>query len=207
MNEVLPYPTELVTSVFPVAGTIDQSELNKKGLFVMQGLDLQIAEQLIRLSFQEDVVTNCEGDSTDRFASIDSIINWQSRGRLPLPLIKQIGDSEMELAGFGWMGPEKLKEKEPNIPGAKTTFATRIYNGFIGDRNSLPYTRTILNVHRELYGNEGVWLAAWGDNIRALATYEKAGFERAGETMGLRHGQEVPRVYMAFRQSRQETSS
>lgn len=199
MNEVLPYPTELVTNVFPVAGTIDQSELNKKGLFVMQGLDLQIAEQLIKLSFQKNVVKNCENDSIARFASIENIINWHLKGRLPLPLVRQIGDSTLELAGFGWMGPEKLKDDEPSIPGAQTTFAIRIYDGFTGDHNSLPYTRTILDTHQELYGNEGVWLAAWDDNSSALATYEKAGFEKTGETIGLRHGQAVPRAYMSLR--------
>jgi hypothetical protein len=198
------YPTELLAKVTPVAETIDQSELNKKGLFVMQGLDIQIAKQLIKVSLQGEIVKNCEADSTRRFVSIDSIVNWHLKGRLPLPLVRRLGNDTLELAGFGWMGPENLTDNEPKISGAKTTFATRIYNGFTGQRNSLPYTRAILDVHRELYGNEGIWLSAWGDNSPALATYEKAGFETVDTMPGLRHGQEVSRVYMALRQPETE---
>src|ERR1700689_2907574 len=115
MLELSNYPSELVSNVLPLDELIDQTLLNSKGLFVVRGLDLALAEQLMEVSNQPDIVENCVGDSTDRFASVESIINWQAKGRLALPLVKQIGDSALRLQGFGWMGPEVPKEGEPMI--------------------------------------------------------------------------------------------
>ena len=192
------YPTELVENVLPITETIDQTKLNQKGMFVVQGLDYLLAEQLVKVSNQPDIVENCLGDSTNRFASVENIVTWQARGRLALPLVKQVGDSTMRLVGFGWMGPERPKKDEPTITSAKITFAIRLYEGAIRQHNSLPYTRTILDVNEAQFGNEGVWLAAWGDNTRALGVYRQVGFQQVAEIPSLRNDKEVTRVFMTL---------
>lgn len=102
------------------------------------------------------------------------------------------------LAGFGRMGPGEPGDDAPAIPGAKTTFAIRIYSEAAGQGNALPYTKAMLAAHDGVYGNDGVWLEAWGDNAPALKIYEQSGFQKVAEAPGLRHDKECTRVYMTL---------
>ncbi|HUD81818.1 MAG TPA: hypothetical protein VMR08_04335 [Patescibacteria group bacterium] len=172
------YPSGLVKEVIPIPETIDQTELNKNGLFVVQGLDLALAEQLVEASDEAAVRLFCQDDAEIRFESIESIIDWAEKGRLSLPLVRHTGDSALTLAGLGWMRPGKpdKNKKEPIIPGAETTFAIRIYGETAGHGYARFYTKSILDTHGALIGNKGVWLAAWGDNEHALRPYDQNGF-------------------------------
>lgn len=192
------YPTELPKNVRVLPEAVEQSQLNERGLFVIEGLDVSLAEQLVEVSRQPHVVEYCPNDSIKRFGSVDQVVNWQAKGRLALPLVKKAGDGALQLAGFGWMGAGEPGDDEPTIPGAKTTFAIRLYENAVGQGNALPYTRAILQANSILFGNSGVWLEAWGDNAAALRSYEQVGFERAAETPGERHGKPVARVYMTL---------
>lgn len=194
------YPTKLRTNVLGLPAEIDQTELNSKGLSVVQGLDESLAKQLVAASTQAHIAEYCPNDPIKRFGSVEQVVSWQSKGRLALPLVKSTGKNALNLVGFGWMGPGKPGEDEPVIPGAETTFAIRIYEEAVGQGNALPYTRTILQANQMLFGNSGVWLEAWGDNMQALKTYERAGFQTVAEAQGLRNGQEFPRVYMTLRE-------
>ena len=195
---MISYPTELYDLVKPLPDTVDQSQLNDKGLFVFEGLDIDLACELVEKSKQTNIITYCPNDSAERFRNLRKIIAWQSKGRLALPLTKKIGSDALSLVGFGWMGPGQPAEEEPEIPGAKTTFAIRIYDVVAGQKNALPYTKIILETNNALYGNEGVWLEAWGDNKAALSTYEKVGFQKVAEVLGVRNGDVHPRIYMTL---------
>lgn len=173
-------------------------ELEAKGLFVYIGLNEDLANQLVERSKEAAVVEYCPNDSLKRFANLEAVKNWQAKGRLALPLVKITENKDMELMGFGWMGPQKLSDDEPNIPNATTTFAIRIYNGATGNGNALPFTQTILEINSRLFGGDGVWLEAWGDNPAALKTYQKTGFKVVAEVPSERHGQKCSRVYMAL---------
>lgn len=192
------YPVELQASAAQLPESVNQAELNQRGLYVMQGLDTALAEQLVASSSQLHIAEYCPNDPTKRFGSVDKVMAWQSKGRLALPLVKRTGEGALVLAGFGWMGPGEPGNDEPIIPGAETTFAIRIYNEAVGQGNALPYTKAILDANDALYGNDGVWLEAWGDNAPALKTYERAGFQKVAEIPGSRHGEEFPRVYMTL---------
>ncbi len=191
--EQTPYPTELVEKVHELPQSVGQSELNSKSLYVVQGLDKSLAEQLVQLSTQPDILHNCPNDAAKRFSNIQAVQKWMEKGRLALPLVRKSSDGTMKLVGFGWMGPGEPGNDEPTINGAKTTFAIRIYDEAKGQGIAKPYTKAILDAHEVLYGNTGVWLETWEDNTAAVKTYENSGFEKVAEISGDRH-----RVYMTL---------
>jgi RimJ/RimL family protein N-acetyltransferase len=190
------YPTELVPNVLPITKRVNQVYLNNKGLFVMEGLDLALAEQLIQASRQPHILDNCPRDRRERFSSVESIQAWQQKGRLALPLIKHVGDSAMTLVGFGWMGPEKPNEDYDYTAAAEITFAIRLYEEAVGQNNSWPFTTAMLDAHQDEFGNNGVWLETSADNKPALNTYRRAGFNQVDTRMVKVDDNEEERVLM-----------
>lgn len=198
MNVLHDYPTALADEVTPLP-QIPQEELNKNGLFVVQGLTAALAEQLVERSKEPPVVEMCKNDAGTRFKDVDAVARWQTKQRLSLPLVSRAAvGNDLELMGFGWMGPGKPGKEEPHIPGAEVTFAVRLYSGATGQGNAPHYTRAILDTHDYHFGNEGVWLEAWGDNTRALEAYEANGFQTFTVIEGERHSKILPRVYMTL---------
>jgi ribosomal protein S18 acetylase RimI-like enzyme len=199
MEHLEAYPTELV--VYPLPAPIEDahSRLVEKGFYLYEGLDVDLATQLVERSREPHIAPTCPNDPTKRFANLEAVERWQAKGRLAMPLVKGIGSGALELAGFGWMGPGKPGEDEPQIPGAEITFAIRLYESALGQRLARPYTEAMLDYHKYAFGNnDGVWLETWGDNLKAINTYEDAGFHVVAEAMGMRHGEEKPRLYMTL---------
>lgn len=187
------YPTEIYEHARPIP-TIDQSVLNDRGLEVIEGLDVALADQLVELSKESHVDKYCVNEPA-RFGNSDRVKQWLRKGRLALPLITMEG---REMMGFGWMGPGLPGPDEPEIPGAEITFAIRLYSRATGQRLASPYTNAILAAHDFMFGNRGVWLESWGDNSSALGTYDRAGFTRVAEIEGERRGEKVTRIYMTL---------
>jgi hypothetical protein len=169
----------------------------------VQGLTRGLAEQLSARSQEPAVLDFTPNDyirpdngKPGRFFDINTAAKWVSKGRFALPLIT----ADEILMGMAWMGPEKPdKDKgEPEIIGALTTFAIRLYEGATGNHNCFPYTKVVLDAHSEAYDNDGVWLEAWGDNPKALKPYGHAGFVEVARIMGERHRQPKERVYMTL---------
>lgn len=171
------YPKEFI---IPQQLDIDQSALKANGFEVLMGLSEELAEQLVEASKEPHVAEFCPNDPGKRFGSVDKIRAWQEKGRLALPLVVYTGNGAPELAGFGWMGPQEPGEDEMTLPGAKTTFAMRLYERAVGKGIAAPYAGAILAAHEVMYGNEGVWLETWADNAKAVATYERVGFKSQG---------------------------
>lgn len=122
--------------------------------------------------------------------NLDLVENWLDKedkqlgkhGRAVFPLLKMAGGKAVELAGYGWTGPElspKIKEEEPDliVPGGKTTFAVRIANDHTGNGLAVPFTKLIVAGSAALYGARNIWLETWGSN-NAARVYPKAGFEQ-----------------------------
>jgi hypothetical protein len=199
------YPTELVTYAMPptadefVSGETYR-QLSEKGLFLYEGLDEDLATQLVERSKEPHIGAEpdgpCPNDPIGRFANREAIEKWQAKGRLAMPLVRCVGEGAIELAGFGWMGPQ---EPEVEVPGAKTTFAIRLYESALRQRLAKPYTQAMLDHHKAVFGdNDGVWLEAWLTNKWAVKTYEDTGFVKVGEGVGKLHGVETPRIYMTL---------
>jgi hypothetical protein len=192
------YPVGLVSEVLPLPASVDQSELNDNGLFVVQGLDLSLAKQLIERSKEKHVDRYCPNDAPKRFTNLKAVEAWQAKGRLSMPLVSKLGNGALRLQGFGWMGPGVPGEDEPPIPGSITTYAQRIYEDHVGQGNGTPYAKAMLDTHDALYGNEGVWLEAWVKNIAATSTYSNAGFQHFVTVSGELRGEPMDRVYMTL---------
>jgi hypothetical protein len=192
------YPTELVDHVAPLPESVNQAVLNERGLYVMQGLDLSLAEQLVERSKEPEVVRYCKNDALSRFKDIAAIETWHKKGRLALPLVSMLGDDALRLEGLVWMGPGAPSDSEPQIPGADITFAERIYKDAAGHGNAFPYTRAALDAHDSLFGNNGVWLEAYVENIKATKTYANAGFEHFATVPAEQTSTGMDRVYMTL---------
>ena len=164
----------------PAVAQAYQAALGENDLEVVVGLTEDLAEQLVKASKEPHVAKFCPNDPGKRFGSVDKIRVWQEKGRLALPLVHHAGNGALELAGFGWMGPGEPGEEEMTLPGAKTTFAMRLYERALGKGNATPYAGALLAAHEAMYGNEGVWLETWADNKKAVATYEHVGFKSQG---------------------------
>lgn len=195
------YPTQLRETAGRLPAVVDQAELNVRGLYVVEGLDVSLAEQLVVRSTEPHIAEYCPNDPAARFKDFEAVVAWQAKGRLALPLVKEAGHDALRLVGFAWTGPQTPAEDEPAIPGAVTTFAIRIYREAVGQGNALPYTRAVLAANDAKFGNKGVWLEAWGDNAAAVRTYEKAGFRQVAEVPGTRRGEACSRVYMLLGQT------
>lgn len=209
------YPTTLAQEVTWLPD-IPQEELNDRGLYVIRGLTRDLAGQLPARSQEGPILEYCfndyikhDGDGNikrhedgsivkGRFYDMGSTEDWQAKGRVDYPLVRKAGEGALRSMGNLWFGPEKPGKDEPEIPGAKITFAMRVYDGANGQGNALPYILVALAAHDREFGNEGVWLEAWGDNPKALRTYEKAGFVEVARTMGKRYGESKERVYMTL---------
>lgn len=189
------YPNQL-TEELEIVGSLDPSKQANGALYLAHGLTVGLAQQLIEKSREEHIVETCPNDSAARFADLDAVQQWQAKGRLALPLVRLQSDKDVDLAGFGWMGPGRPGADEPSLPGAHTTYAMRLYRSAVGRGYAFPYARMIVQAHDAYYGSEGIWLEAWADNIAAIRTYEKIGFLTVAETDGLRHGKKIRRIYM-----------
>lgn len=192
------YPIELVPEVSPLPENVDQSGLNDRGLFVVQGLTLSLAEQLVERSKEPHVDRFCPNDALERFKDVAAVEAWQTKKRLSFPLVSKLGNGALRLEGFGWIGPGTPRDDEPQVPGALITYAQRIYTDAVSQGNALPYAKAMLDTHDALYGNDGVWLEAWVKNLAATKTYQDAGFEVFAIIPGELHGEPMERVYMTL---------
>jgi hypothetical protein len=192
------YPTTLCDKPRELPARVDQMRLRNAGFCVMTGLNRALAEQLVEASKEDHIVDSCPGDSIDRFANVEAVGAWLSKGRLALPLVRKLDSNQLQLAGFGWTGPETPGDEAPIMPGASITFAIRLYNKALHKHLSFPYTLAILAANKALHRNKGIWLDTNSNNLVAINTYEKAGFVYAGEATTERNGIQQTRLYMVL---------
>jgi hypothetical protein len=194
--KVAGYPINLVENYTELPADeygYDDRAFSDQGLRLVMGITPAIADQLAVVSLEPAVVEMCKNDSTKRFPHLLATHQWQQKGRLALPLL----DKEDRANGLAWMGEQAPGEDEPQIPGAFTTFALRIYERAAGKGLATPTTAAILAINETLFGtNYGAWLEAWGDNFKALKPYKNNGFNEVARIKGVRHGKELERVYM-----------
>lgn len=170
------YPTEFdeqttVVSTNMLGDTAKQAlnTLEERGYQVQIGLTEQIVEHLHEISLQPSIKEYCPNDCSTRFADIATTKNWLKKGRVTVLLIeKDTGD----VAGYGWFGDGTTAY----IPNGKQTFAVRISEKYQGKGLATPYSQIIVDLARNLYGADHLWLEAWASNVGAVHIYEKLGF-------------------------------
>ena len=92
-------------------------------------------------------------------------------------LLAEVGDAP---AGFAQVA---VRTPPPGLPDASGLFLSRFYleQSWIGRGVAPVLMAAVLEAARER-GARSLWLTVWEENPRAVAFYEKWGFEKAGRT-------------------------
>ena len=156
--------------------------LKQSCLYIAVGSDINLENQLIQKSLQENILKFTPKDSKQRFRNLEMLRKWQEKGRV----IHWLIGSGNDLAGIIWYGeselPLELQLKE--IPDE--TFAIRIYDGYTGKGLSGPFMAQSLRIYVEDKLKSGkkppiIWLQTDTDNIPAIKAYTKLGYKQVHE--------------------------
>jgi ribosomal protein S18 acetylase RimI-like enzyme len=143
-----------------------------KDVFVQQGiLDCQV-DQLIKFSNSDPETKKFTSDST-RFKDLTSFKKWLEPGKI----IYTLADKNHNLLGIIWFG-QKIA---PIKTDANFTFALRVYPPARGQGLSSTFMKSALNdllKSKEKSKITGFWLETSVDNLPAIKTYEKFGFQK-----------------------------
>lgn len=146
--------------------------------YIAIGKDASLENQLIKKSLQENVVKFTPNDNMKRFGDTEMLNKWRSKGRKLFWLI----GPEHDLAGIIWYGESEFPFDLNLEETPKETFAIRIYDGYTGKGLSKPFMRQSLRIYVEEKLKNGeelpvIWLQTDIDNIPALKSYTKFGYE------------------------------
>jgi ribosomal protein S18 acetylase RimI-like enzyme len=141
---------------------------------IKKGLNQKNIGQLIEFANSDEEVKKFTSDAK-RFRDEGSFKNWLKKGRKVYSLVNENGG----LVGISWFGKE----------GEGFTLAIRIYGEARGKGLSFEFLKETMDdfmKSREYQEaeNKDWWLETSVDNLAAIKTYEKLGFQRAemGET-------------------------
>lgn len=154
---------------------LDQFEPQLKGLrmYVGQGVDWNgtatFRDQIIENSRQQHIVNSVPDDAARRFNDEQSLAFWAAQRRVVFCL----SDASMSLAGLAWFG----RKTNEHAPGFDTTFAIRMYEGFVGRGLAAPFLRMAHDrVGRYLNVASGTWVETAATNTRSLKLFQDFGY-------------------------------
>ncbi len=170
------YPTTFADDVFAEQGndlsdTAKQAlaRLSEKGYVVHTGLRRTDVAALHALSLQPSIREYCPNDCTKRFKDEQTTANWLEKGRLAVLLVhKKTG----AIAGYGWFGPGTSE----HVPSGRETFGLRVSEDHQGNGLATPFLTVILDLAKQRYEVQQLWLESWQSNAGALHVYQKLGF-------------------------------
>lgn len=150
-------------------------EINKDA-FIQQGiLDCQI-DQLINFSNSDPDIKKFTSDPI-RFKNRQAFNQWLEHGRIIYTLI----DQKNNLLGIVWFS----QKESPLKLAANFTLAIRLYGLARGQGLSQVFLKTAFDDfinHKNKQKISGFWLQVSIDNLAAIRTYEKFGFNKLGQT-------------------------
>jgi len=149
-------------------------EINKD-VFVQQGiLDCQV-DQLINFSHTDPQVQGTSDPK--RFFDRQSFNQWLEQGKI----IYTLTDNSKNLLGIVWFSQKEAPVKTK----ANFTFAIRIYGPARGQGLSYDFMKItfddLVNRSSDKSKIVGFWLETSVDNIPAIKTYEKFGFQKISQ--------------------------
>lgn len=175
MNYPATYSERLRAARAPdLAGPGAQSlaALYRAGYGVACGIRRQDVSGVTSVANQPGVREFCPNDATMRFASVEKMEGWLTKGggRGFFQLF-----SGAKLAGYGWTGAETC----PELPDSLTTFAVRLNagGGFTGQGLAHHFANVIVDASVAYYGACNIGLETWQSNVAAVKSYERAGAE------------------------------
>lgn len=144
---------------------------------VATGDDPGLEDQLVAKSRQEPILKYTPKDTSERFATLETLKKWRAGGR---EIYWLLGDGD-DLAGIIWYGkkPFPLPIDMAEKPGE--TFAIRLYDGYAGHHLAVPFMRQSLRLHVQAAKERGeqipgIWLETDTDNPAALKVYSRFGY-------------------------------
>jgi len=134
---------------------------------IIEGLDEKNLDQLIEYTMTDESVAKFTSDRK-RFCSPEGYREWLKKGRTIYCMVDDKGD----LTGITWFGFE----------GDGFTLAIRVYGSARGKGLALGFLKETMERYKktdEYKGqkNKRFWLEVSKDNVAAMKTYEKLGFE------------------------------
>jgi len=146
--------------------------------YIAFGSNENLENQLIQKSLQENITKYTPNDHLKRFGSVEMLKNWQNKGRNIFWLIGPNND----LAGIIWYGKSEFPLEINLNEKPSETFAIRIYDGYTGKGLANPFMTQSLRLYasEKIVQNEKlpvIWLQTDIDNIPALKSYTKFGYE------------------------------
>ncbi|MDO8335831.1 MAG: hypothetical protein Q7T74_03575 [Candidatus Saccharibacteria bacterium] len=126
-------------------------------------------DQIIENSRQPHIFDFAPDDAARRFKDVESLALWAEEGKVVFCL----SDASMSLAGLAWFG----KRTNEHAPGLDTTFAIRMYEGFVGRGLAAPFMRMVHdNVGTYLNVSSGTWIETAATNTRSMELFQDFGY-------------------------------
>lgn len=147
-------------------------------LNVATGWSDALEAQLIEKSRQENILLHTPKDAAQRFADHDAVQAWREKGRE----VHWLLGPDQDLGGIIWYGPSEPPQNIDTKGAQPETFAIRIYDGYVGNGLARPFMTQSLRILAEDRQKRGeplplIWLETDIDNIPALTSYTKFGYE------------------------------
>ena len=145
---------------------------------IATGWDDNLEQQLIEKSRQENILLHTPKDSTQRFKNNDTVHAWLAKGRE----VHWLLGPKRDLAGIIWYGPAAPPHDIDTNGIVPETFAIRIYDGYVGKGLARPFMLQSLRILVDDRISQGklmpfIWLETDIDNIPAVTSYTKFGYE------------------------------
>jgi GNAT superfamily N-acetyltransferase len=150
-------------------------------LKIVEELSPSQVNELIDYSNSDQLIKQTTTDNI-RFRDENTYKEWLTKKRKIYALV----DEKENLQGIAWFGekkfPENISIPEINKSDYKLTFAIRIYKELRGKGYAVnfmkeAYERYIKSENYKNNSKKGFWLLVNPDNIPAIKTYKKFGFE------------------------------
>lgn len=145
---------------------------------IATGWNMELERQLVEKSRQENILLHTPKDAAERFKDHESVEKWLAKGREVHWLLGKDND----LAGIIWYGPAEPPHPIDTKGVTPETFAIQIYDGYVGNGLARPFMLQSLRVlvqERKAAGRPVpfIWLETDIDNIPAVTSYTKFGYE------------------------------
>jgi hypothetical protein len=138
----------------------------------------RLMDELIIKSTQPHILEFTPKDASERFVNREAYHNWHNNGHQ----VHWLLNKEYDLAGIIWYRNKQIPIKIQSPTNPVETFAIRLYEGYVGHHLSVPFMKESLKIEVELKRRDGlkteaIWLETKVENIAAVKSYLKLGYE------------------------------
>lgn len=146
--------------------------------FIAVGDSERLMNQLILKSTQPHILQFTPKDASERFVDRETYHAWLNNGHQ----VHWLLNKDYDLAGIIWYRNKPMPIKIELSIKPVETFAIRLYEGYVGHHLSVPFMKESLKIavilkQRAGFKTEAIWLETKVENIAAVKSYLKFGYE------------------------------